>query len=35
MRKIAMIVNSEDMMLAARQAIDETGEDVRVIMTHT
>jgi len=35
MRKIAMIVNSEDMMLAARQAIEESGEDVRVIMSHT
>ena len=30
MRKIAMIVNSEDMMLAARQAVDESNEDIRV-----
>lgn len=35
MRKVAMIVNSEDMMVAARQAIEQSNEDIRVLMSHT
>ena len=35
MKRIAMLVNSEDMMVAARQAIDESNEDISVLMTHT